>query len=106
MFYIRTADRLERTATWFNKLEGGIDYLRRVVIDDSLGICAQLEAEMARHVATYECESEGDRRGPPSACGASAASSTTTGPTRASSWFPNGANAGPRIDTRRPSPWR
>jgi len=56
MFYIRTADRLERTATWFNKLEGGIDYLRRVVIDDSLGICAELEEEMERHVATYECE--------------------------------------------------
>ena len=56
MFYIRTADRLERTATWFNKLEGGIDYLRRVIIDDILGICDELEAEMARHVATYECE--------------------------------------------------
>jgi nitrite reductase (NADH) large subunit len=56
MFYIRTADRLERTATWFNKLEGGIDYLRRVIIDDSLGICDELEAEMERHVATYECE--------------------------------------------------
>jgi nitrite reductase (NADH) large subunit len=56
MFYIRTADRLERTATWFNKLDGGIDYLRRVIIDDSLGICAELEAEMEHHVATYECE--------------------------------------------------
>jgi nitrite reductase (NADH) large subunit len=56
MFYIRTADRLERTATWLNKMEGGIDYLRRVVIDDALGICADLEADMARHVDTYECE--------------------------------------------------
>ena len=56
MFYIRTADRLERTATWFNKLDGGIDHLRRVVIDDSLGICAELEADMERHVSTYECE--------------------------------------------------
>ncbi|MGH9137279.1 MAG: nitrite reductase large subunit NirB, partial [Acidimicrobiales bacterium] len=56
MFYVRTADRLERTATWFNKLEGGIDYLRRVIVDDSLGIAAELETEMARHVATYECE--------------------------------------------------
>ena len=43
MFYVRTADRLERTATWFNKLEGGIDYLRRVVIEDALGIAAELE---------------------------------------------------------------
>lgn len=56
MFYIRTADRLERTATWFGGLDGGIDYLRSVVIDDSLGICAELEADMARHVETYECE--------------------------------------------------
>src|SRR5438874_7198703 len=56
MFYIRTADRLQRTATWFNKLEGGLNYLRHVVVDDALGICAELEAEMERHVATYECE--------------------------------------------------
>jgi nitrite reductase (NADH) large subunit len=56
MFYIRTADRLERTATWLNKLEGGMDYLKAVVIDDSLGIADQLEAEMAHQVATYECE--------------------------------------------------
>lgn len=56
MFYIRTADRLERTATWLNKLEGGIDYLRSVVIDDALGLCDELEADMANHVATYECE--------------------------------------------------
>ena len=56
MFYIRTADRLERTSTWFNKLEGGIDYLRSVVIDDVLGIADELEADMARHVETYACE--------------------------------------------------
>ncbi|MEX2394971.1 MAG: nitrite reductase (NAD(P)H), partial [Actinomycetota bacterium] len=56
MFYVRTADRLERTATWFSKLEGGLDYLRRVLIDDSLGICAELEADMSKHVDTYECE--------------------------------------------------
>jgi nitrite reductase (NADH) large subunit len=56
MYYIRTADRLERTATWFSKLEGGIDHLRRVVVDDALGVAGDLEADMARHVATYECE--------------------------------------------------
>lgn len=56
MFYIRTADRLERTATWFNKLEGGLDYLKQVVIEDSLGICAELEAQMQSHVETYQCE--------------------------------------------------
>jgi len=56
MFYVRTADRLQRTATWFNNLEGGLDYLKRVVIDDSLGICAELEADMQHIVGTYECE--------------------------------------------------
>ncbi|MGI8810880.1 MAG: nitrite reductase large subunit NirB [Acidimicrobiales bacterium] len=56
MFYVRTADRLERTSVWLDKLDGGIEYLRRVVIDDVLGICAELEADMARHVDTYECE--------------------------------------------------
>jgi nitrite reductase (NADH) large subunit len=56
MFYVRTADRLERTSVWLEKLEGGVDYLRAVVIDDALGICDELEADMARHVDTYECE--------------------------------------------------
>jgi nitrite reductase (NADH) large subunit len=56
MFYVRTADRLQRTASWLNNLEGGIDYLRRVIVDDSLGICAELEAEMAHVIDTYECE--------------------------------------------------
>ncbi len=56
MFYIRTADRLQRTATWRDNLEGGLDYLRQVVCEDSLGIAAELEADMARIVASYECE--------------------------------------------------
>ena len=56
MFYIRTADRLERTAPWFAKLEGGMEYLRSVIVDDELGICDELDADMARHVETYECE--------------------------------------------------
>lgn len=56
MFYIRTANRLERTATWFNKLEGGIDYLKQVIIHDCLGIAKELEQEMAHLVNTYECE--------------------------------------------------
>ncbi len=56
MFYVRTADRLERTATWLNKLDGGLDHLKAVVLDDSLGICADLEADMVRHVDDYACE--------------------------------------------------
>lgn len=56
MFYIRTADRLQRTSTWRDNLEGGLEYLRQVVCEDSLGIAVELEADMARIVATYECE--------------------------------------------------
>ncbi|MBA3686315.1 MAG: nitrite reductase large subunit, partial [Planctomycetes bacterium] len=53
MFYVRTADRLERTATWFNKLEGGMAYLKHVLIDDSLGIAGELESDMQRIVDAY-----------------------------------------------------
>jgi nitrite reductase (NADH) large subunit len=56
MFYIRTADRLQRTSTWRDNLEGGLDYLKGVVCRDELGIASELEADMARIVATYECE--------------------------------------------------
>ncbi|MFI8106695.1 nitrite reductase large subunit NirB [Streptomyces sp. NPDC086023] len=56
MFYIRTADRLERTSTWLERLEGGLDHLRDVVVHDSLGLCAELEALMADHVAHYRDE--------------------------------------------------
>ncbi|GAA2439641.1 nitrite reductase large subunit NirB [Actinomadura vinacea] len=56
MFYIRTADRLQRTATWLEGLEGGLDYLREVVVDDRLGICAELDAAMDRHVGSYSDE--------------------------------------------------
>ena len=56
MFYIRTADRLQRTSVWRDNLEGGIDYLKDVIIHDSLGLGAELEAEMAIIIATYEDE--------------------------------------------------
>lgn len=56
MFYIKTADPLTRTATWLNKMEGGIDYLRNVVVNNSLGIAEQLEEEMQFLVDNYKCE--------------------------------------------------
>lgn len=56
MFYVRTADRLQRTSVWMENLEGGLEYLKSVVIDDSLGICADLEQQMQHIVETYECE--------------------------------------------------
>ncbi|MES2069043.1 MAG: nitrite reductase large subunit NirB [Pseudomonadota bacterium] len=56
MFYIRTADRLQRTSVWRDNLEGGLEYLASVVIQDKLGIGADLEADMQNVVDTYECE--------------------------------------------------
>ncbi|MFO1502342.1 MAG: nitrite reductase large subunit NirB [Steroidobacteraceae bacterium] len=56
MFYVRTADRLQRTASWLENLEGGLDYLKSVVCDDKLGIAADLEAAMQRVIGSYECE--------------------------------------------------
>jgi nitrite reductase (NADH) large subunit len=59
MFYVRTADRLQRTAGWIEAMEGGLDHLRAVIVDDSLGICADLEAAMDRHVSSYSDEWRG-----------------------------------------------
>jgi nitrite reductase (NADH) large subunit len=56
MYYIRTADRLQRTAAWIEAMDGGLDHLRAVIVDDSLGLCAELDAAMARHVDSYSDE--------------------------------------------------
>ena len=56
MFYIRTADRLQRTARWVEQLPGGIKYLREVILEDKLGMCAELEAQMQELVGTFFCE--------------------------------------------------
>jgi nitrite reductase (NADH) large subunit len=56
MYYIRTADRLQRTARWMDDLDGGLDHVREVVVDDSLGLAVELEAAMATHVDGYEDE--------------------------------------------------
>ena len=56
MFYIKTADPLTRTATWLNKMEGGMSYLKNVVVNDSLGIAEQLEEEMQLLVDSFHCE--------------------------------------------------
>jgi nitrite reductase (NADH) large subunit len=56
MFYVRTADRLQRTSVWRDNLEGGLEYLKQVVLEDKLGIAAELEAEMQVVVDAYECE--------------------------------------------------
>jgi nitrite reductase (NADH) large subunit len=56
MFYVRTADRLQRTSVWMENLEGGLDYLKQVVIEDSLNLNEPLEAQMQHIVDTYQCE--------------------------------------------------
>jgi len=56
MFYIKTAEPLTRTAAWLEKLEGGMPYLKQVIIEDSLGIVEDLEKEMQTLVNTYSCE--------------------------------------------------
>jgi nitrite reductase (NADH) large subunit len=56
MYYIRTADRLQRTAPWIESLEGGLDRVREVVVDDALGLGSELEAAMAHHVEHYRDE--------------------------------------------------
>jgi nitrite reductase (NADH) large subunit len=55
-FYVRTADRLQRTSVWMENMEGGLDYLKSVVIEDKLGLCEQLEAQMQYVIDTYQCE--------------------------------------------------
>jgi nitrite reductase (NADH) large subunit len=56
MFYIRTADALTRTATWLNKMEGGMSYLKNVIVNDSLGLGGTWEQEMQSLVDVYTCE--------------------------------------------------
>jgi len=56
MFYIRTADALTRTATWLNKMEGGMSYLKNVIVNDSLGMGETWEEEMQSLVDAYTCE--------------------------------------------------
>lgn len=56
MFYVRTADRLQRTSVWRDNMEGGLDYLKQVVVQNKLNIAAELEADMQHVVDTYACE--------------------------------------------------
>lgn len=56
MYYVRTADRLQRTAPWVESVEGGLDAVRAVVMDDALGIAADLDAAMDAHVGGYRDE--------------------------------------------------
>ncbi|CAM2905761.1 nitrite reductase large subunit NirB [Moritella viscosa] len=56
MFYVRTADKLQRTSVWMDNLDGGVDYLREVVVNDKLGINEQLETDINKLITEYRCE--------------------------------------------------
>jgi nitrite reductase (NADH) large subunit len=56
IFYVRTANRMQRTSVWLENLEGGLDYLKQVVIEDNLQIAASLEQQMQNVLETYQCE--------------------------------------------------
>ena len=56
IFYVRTADRLQRTSVWMENMEGGLEYLKAVIIDDKLGLNAELEHHMQHVINTYQCE--------------------------------------------------
>ncbi len=56
MFYVKTADRLQRTSVWRDNMEGGLEYLQDVVINDSLGLAAEFEEQMQYVVDTFQCE--------------------------------------------------
>ncbi len=76
MYYIRTADRLQRTAPWVDSLEGGLDRVREVVVDDALGLGSELEAAMTKHVDGYTDEWARNARRPGEAAHGSSRSST------------------------------
>ncbi len=56
MFYVQTADRMQRTSVWMENMDGGLDYLKSVIIDDKLGVCEELEQRMQYVIDTYQCE--------------------------------------------------
>lgn len=56
IFYVRSADRMQRTSVWMENMEGGLDYLKAVVIDDKLNICDKLEEQMQHVIDSYQCE--------------------------------------------------
>ncbi|WP_347985833.1 nitrite reductase large subunit NirB [Methylomonas sp. AM2-LC] len=56
IFYIRTAERMQRTSVWMENIEGGLDYLKAVVIDDRLQLCSEFEQQMQHVIDTYQCE--------------------------------------------------
>jgi nitrite reductase (NADH) large subunit len=115
MFYIQTADRLMRTSVWLDKMEGGIEQLRSVIVNDTLGICDKLEADMQHLVDTYECEWAAVVKDPAKRAqfahfaGSAEQDDTVTlvperAQTRPANW-PNTCAPLPKVDTDEPRDW-
>jgi nitrite reductase (NADH) small subunit len=103
MFYVRTADRLQRTSTWRENLEGGLDYLKNVILKDSLGLGLSWKSKMQQVVDTYAVRMEG-RRHRPEHASASAPSSTATRPTSTLSSSKSVARSVPHALKNAPKP--
>jgi nitrite reductase [NAD(P)H], large subunit len=56
IYYIKTAGPLTRTSKWLASLDGGIEHLKEVIVEDTLGLGAQFEAEMQTLIDNYKCE--------------------------------------------------
>ncbi len=84
MYYVRTADRLQRTAPWVDSLDGGLERVRAIVVEDALGLGTELEAAMERHVGTYFDEWKATWTIPRSCAGSCPSSTPPTCPTRRS----------------------
>ena len=64
MYYVPTADRLQRTATWLEDAEGGLEQVRAVVVHDSLGIADDLLLSHGRQRRGLRRRVAGHPRGP------------------------------------------
>lgn len=95
MFYIRTADRLERTSTWLERIPGGLDHVRDVVVEDSLGICEELESLMTDHVAHYRDEWSDTINDPEKLARFVSFVNAPDTPTRSSASSPSGTRSSP-----------
>ncbi len=93
MYYIRTADRMQRTARWIEELPGGVDHIYDVVVDDSLGIASDLEEAIQRHVDRYEDEWTATLNDPRSSAGSAASSTRRTRRTPTSSTSSRGSRS-------------
>ncbi|KAG1838472.1 hypothetical protein C8R48DRAFT_782386 [Suillus tomentosus] len=56
MYYIHAEDKLMRAARWVEQFDGGVERLKAILLDNELGICADLEREMGKLIGSYADE--------------------------------------------------